>query len=87
MIINRIEGCTRELGKSQGYLGLPLRDEVIACTVGGPETPSMLTSWQPTPAELARLNAGAPVLLRVIGTGHPPVSLDVGAAPADAEAL
>jgi len=26
MMINAIEGCTRRIGKAQGYLGLPLRD-------------------------------------------------------------
>ncbi|MBA9070250.1 hypothetical protein FHR71_004016 [Methylobacterium sp. RAS18] len=48
MQIGRIEGCTRVLGKSQGYLGLPIRDEVITCTVGGPKTPAMTTAWLPT---------------------------------------
>jgi len=80
MIICRIEGATRTLGKSQGYIGLPLRDELINCTVGGEATPSMVTAWEPTPDELARLNAGAKVLLRIIGIAHPPVNLEVGAA-------
>lgn len=81
MMIGRIEGCTRVLGKAQGYLGLPLRDVLIHDTVTGPGTPAMETAWLPTPDELARLNAGAPVILRVIGTGHPPVMIDVGEAP------
>ncbi|GAB4071683.1 hypothetical protein GCM10028812_46270 [Ancylobacter sonchi] len=83
MIIKHIEGATRVLGKSQGYLGLPIRDEMIVCTVNGPETPSMVTAWEPTPDELARLNAGAPVLLRVLGDGHPPVMISVGAPSLD----
>lgn len=78
MMIKRIEGTTRTLGKSQGYIGLPLRDEMTDCTVGGEGTPSMVTAWEPTPDELARLNAGAPVLLRVIGVAHPPVMIEVG---------
>lgn len=81
MLIGMIEGVTRIIGKSQGYLGLPLRDEVIHCTVGGEGTPCMVTAWQPTPDELARLNAGASVHLRVIGSQHPPVMLDVGDPP------
>lgn len=81
MLIKMIEGATRIIGKSQGYIGLPLRDEVINCSVDGPGTPSMVTAWEPTPDELALLNAGAPVLLRVLGTGHPPVMLTVGEAP------
>lgn len=81
MLIGTIEGVTRIIGKSQGYLGLPLRDEVLTCTVGGEGTPAMVTAWQPTPDELARLNAGASVHLRVLGTAHPPVMLDVGDIP------
>jgi hypothetical protein len=80
MQIGMIEGATRILGKSQGYLGLPLRDEAINCTVGGEDTPAMVTAWLPTPDELARLNAGAAVHLRIIGTQHPPVMVDVGPA-------
>jgi hypothetical protein len=52
MQIGRIEGTTRVLGRSQGYLGLPVRDEVITCAVGGEGTPAMTTAWHPTPAEL-----------------------------------
>lgn len=85
MIIGRIQGATRVLGKSQGYLGLPLRDELIHCSVGGEQTPAMVTSWEPTPDEVERIVAGAPVLLRIIGTAHPPVMLDVGPAPTLAE--
>ena len=81
MLIAAIEGVTRVIGKSQGYLGLPLRDEVIHCTVTGEGTPAMVSAWQPTPDELARLNAGASVHLRVIGIQHPPVMLEVGHPP------
>lgn len=81
MQIGRIEGATRVLGKSQGYLGLPLRDETINCTVGGEGTPAMVTAWFPTPDELERLNRGAPVHLRVLGTAHPPVMVEVGQEP------
>ena len=85
MISMRIAGATRTIGKGQGYWGLSVRDEMVHCTVGGPGTPCMVTAWEPTPDELARLNAGAPVLLRVIGTGHPPVSVDVGPSPQDTQ--
>lgn len=47
MLIRMIEGFTRILGKSQGYLGLPLRDEMIDCPVGGSGMPSMVTTWNP----------------------------------------
>ena len=36
MLIARIPNATRTIGKSQGYLGLPLRDELRNTTVDGP---------------------------------------------------
>jgi hypothetical protein len=81
MLIGRPVGTTRVLGKSQGYLGLPLRDETISCSVNGPETPSMITAWHPTPKELEALNAGAPVHVRIIGVAHPPLMVEVGEVP------
>lgn len=75
MMINAIEGCTRRIGKSQGYLGLPLRDEVVD------GIPQMVTSWQPTPAEAVRLASGAPIYLIILGSEHPPVMMYVGDAP------
>lgn len=38
----------------------------------------MISAWQPSPAELKRLNEGKPVFLFIQGTVHPVVSLDVG---------
>lgn len=84
MIIKRIEGATRVIGKAQGYLGLPLRDIRIECSVNGDATPAMETAWEPTPDELARLNAGAPIILRILGSAHPPVNVYVGEPPKDA---
>ena len=81
MMIGRIENATRVIGKTQGYLGLPLRDEVVNCSVNGEGTPAMTTAWLPTPEELVALNAGAAVHVRIIGTQHPPIMLDVGTPP------
>lgn len=81
MQIGMIVGATRVLGKTQGYLGLPIRDERINCAVSGPDTPAMVTAWHPTPAELAALNAGAAVHVRILGTSHPPIMVDVGEVP------
>ena len=83
MIIKMIAGATRVLGKRQGYLGLPFRDEAINDSVTGPDTPSMVTAWEPTPDGVEKLRRGAPVLLRVVGQVHPPVMLTVGDAPAE----
>ena len=81
MHIGRIEGATRVLGKSQGYLGMPIRDEVIHEAVNGPETPCMVTAWLPTPEEPRLLNSGASVHVRILGTAHPPIMVDVGTTP------
>lgn len=71
MIVQRVAGCTRVLGKCQGYIGLPVRDiETNGRNV-------METAWEPTPAELALLNAGGTVRLYVLGEEHPPVKIEV----------
>lgn len=78
MMIKRISGFTRIIGQSQGYIGLPLRDEVIVDAATGLRTPAMVTAWEPTPKELQRLLHGEPIYLRVLGNQHPPVSIWVG---------
>lgn len=75
MIIKRIAGATRLLGRSQGYLGLPIRDETIDCAVYGPATPAMVTAWEPTPDEVAAIAAGGTIYLRILGNQHPPVMI------------
>lgn len=82
MQIGMVEGATRILGKSQGYLGLPVRDELLNCSVNGEGTPAMTTAWFPTPDEIAAIVAGAPVHVRILGTAHPPIMVEVGATPA-----
>ena len=68
-----IEGTTRRIGKSQGYKGLCILDTMMPDGV----TPVMVTSWEPTPAEIQRIVSGAPVRLYVLGISHPPVMLEV----------
>jgi len=75
MMINAIEGATRRLGKSQGYLGLPVRD------IEEQGVPAMVTSWQPTPDELAALAAGAPIYVTILGNQHPPIKVGIGPTP------
>jgi len=81
MQIGRITGTTRVIGKSQGYLGLPLRDITIDCKVNGPDFPAMETAWLPTQEEIAAISSGAPIILRILGTVHPPVLVYVGDIP------
>ncbi|MBX5253380.1 hypothetical protein HJC03_23710 [Rhizobium sp. NLR4b] len=83
MQVGIIQGHTRILGKSQGYLGLPVRDIVVDDVVNGPETPAMQTAWLPTPDEIAAIAAGAPIILQILGVNHPPVMVYVGEIPSD----
>ncbi len=76
MIPLRIEGATRHIGKSQGYIGLSVLD-----TVMDDGTPCMVTAWDCTEAERAAIAAGATVYLQILGQGHPPVMIWAGAAP------
>jgi hypothetical protein len=73
MIAISIAGATRRIGKAQGYKGLSVLDRV-----NDAGQPYMITAWEPTPAEIARIAAGAPIYLHILGTGHPPVMLEVG---------
>lgn len=69
---------TRVLGKSQGYLGLPIVDVNYKDGSQG-----MWSYWTPTPAEIEAIVKGANVRLTVLGTQHPPVCIDVGEVPED----
>jgi hypothetical protein len=81
VISGRIPGATRVLGKSQGYLGLAVRDELVHDTVNGAGTPAMTTAWEPTPAEIEAIVKGAPVHVQILGTRHPPIMVTVGQPP------
>lgn len=55
MLIARIEGATRVCGKSQGYLGLPVRDEIIT-TKEGINFNIMHSAWEATPKEIENIS-------------------------------
>lgn len=38
----------------------------------------MISGWRPSPAELAKLNAGAPLFLQITGSVHPVIAMSVG---------
>ncbi|WP_050400403.1 hypothetical protein [Bradyrhizobium embrapense] len=87
MEIARISGCNKVLEAPRNWdeerdgkcMDLPIRVEVLNNSL-----PSLSSAWMPTAEELARLNAGAPVHLRIISQSHPPVMLEVGEVPTDA---
>lgn len=72
------------IGKSQGYLGLAVHFGVVIDETTGKQTPALTTAYTPTPDELARLNAGGSVIVRLINViQHPPIAVWVGEPPAD----
>lgn len=82
----RIQGFTRYLGKPLGWTpeqgecgNLAIRDEM---TTAGP---AMGSAWELLPPEIEAIKAGAPVILWVYGTGHPPVWLQIGEPPKEGE--
>lgn len=43
-----------------------------------PQGQVMISGWLPSPAALAKLNAGEPLFLHITGTVHPVVGFSVG---------
>lgn len=80
MLPLRISNATRILAESQDeYHALAILDEEI----GGVN--HMTSVWEPTPKELADLNAGGAVRLTILGTQHPPVMITTQPPPEGSE--
>lgn len=75
MIAKRISGATKVLGPPEGWDA----DKDGACTklavriVNDGEADIFQSAWEPTPDELAKLNAGGVVILSVYGAQLPVV--------------
>jgi len=72
MLIARIEGATRVCGQSQGFLGLPIRDEI------SDGANIMHMAFEPTPEEIEKIISGAKIVVSVIGNNPQPIMLTVG---------
>jgi len=77
MQIGRIKGTTRVLGKSQGYIGLPVRDITVRDNKTGETYNAMESAHLLSHDEVDALLRGAPMIMRVMGTAHPPMMLYV----------
>jgi hypothetical protein len=80
MQIGRIDGATRVL-VSEGCSSLPIRDEIEV--IDNLPVPVMTSSWLPNHDELEDLVNGAPLHISIVGTTHPPISVNVGLPPDD----
>lgn len=81
MIPGHINGANARLGAPNGMndcIGLFVRVDQHQSGA------ALLSSvWHPTPDELAAIVAGAPILLTIYGSNHPPVQLGVSEVPAE----
>lgn len=76
MLPLRISNATRILAEGQDeYHVLAILDEIVD------GSPMMTSCWEPTPAELAHLNAGGAVRLTILGKHHPPVMITTQGPP------
>lgn len=79
-MIRRIEGATRNLGAPPDWDGDISKCNVLPIIdVNTEQGEFMVSAWEPTPKELADLNAGGSIQLWIAGTRHPVVSLSVSA--------
>ena len=79
MIPGRIAGETRNMVKPPDWDN-EKQGHRSALAIRDVETESgnlMYSAWYPTPAELERMQKGAPVYLGIHGTSHPVVMLGV----------
>lgn len=53
------------------------RPLAITRVLYGGEMPGVISYWQPSPEELALLNAGRPVYMSCWGATHPPIAIGV----------
>lgn len=72
---------TRMCGVEQGYNGLPIRDDLVRCSLTNGkvfEANGMVTAWRPTEEERARLLAGEDIYIRILGRVPAPMAVGVG---------
>jgi hypothetical protein len=83
MIPGRVANASRYLGAPLGWN--PETDgpcgHLAIVDMDTTAGPAMMSVWEPTPEEIARIVAGANVRLIVVGRIHPPVELSVGPPP------
>lgn len=69
------------IGREQGFKGLAVHYTTVFDTGIQQECPALETAWTPDPGQLAKLNAGGNVGVRLLATQHPPIAVYVGDPP------
>jgi hypothetical protein len=80
VIPRKLTDATRSMGKPSDWddsLG-ECQSLDIHDTVDEKDNPIMISAWALEEGELEKLAAGAPLFLRIYGTGHPVVALYAG---------
>lgn len=78
MIPTALKGHNREVGRAQGFVPLCLRDTFTFDSGTGKTYPCMETAFLPTKEQIVKLIAGEPLVVRILGTDWPPISIEVG---------
>lgn len=86
MKAGKIGGATRNLLAPEGWKeskhgvceGLWVRDATYQTPLPEFTLPLVQSVWIPSDIDIAKIKAGQPILLSVIGHTHPPVSIQVG---------
>jgi hypothetical protein len=83
MINRHIDGAVRQVGKTQGFVGISVLYGHQRVVYEGEEmsAATVTTAWEPTPAELARLNQGASIQIELLMALWPPCLITVGEPP------
>jgi len=80
MKIERIPGANLDLVGSRELSEEHPETEIVSLPVIYTGR-SFTSQWRPTPAELAKIAAGAPIRLSILSEWHPPVMITVGPIP------
>jgi hypothetical protein len=73
----KMPGCELVIGESQGYQGLPVRYDLDpAIPWHFPTNHNVITTyWEFNPEDIAAVNAGKPLVIRMLAAQHPPIEL------------
>lgn len=75
MLPVNFEGTNTVLTKPEDMTDEQCLEVRAYCDIDGDGFPFYLTAWQPNKEDLEAINAGRPIMLKVVGKSMPPVCL------------